>query len=122
MNSLHVVKEVVATGKAVTWNCSLTVPEVAQMGPGAVTVHAMSFPLMTKKAGGGRELHTNACLLITAEGLQVRVHVFVVVALQRGRLVVAASLALLRAAILSVFVRQLLVQRVAAGDLGALLL
>lgn len=36
----------------------------------------MSLPLVAEEACGGGELHTNANLLVAAEGLQVRVHVF----------------------------------------------
>jgi hypothetical protein len=47
VNALHVVEEVVAAGKAVTWDSALAVMEVAQMRPGTMAMHAVSFTLVT---------------------------------------------------------------------------
>jgi hypothetical protein len=84
-------------------------------------------------------LDADAGLLVAAEWLQVRVHVLarsesdviiydlqnhglLVVALKRCGLVAAARLPLLWAVVFAVFVWQLLVEWVAAGHLGALLI
>ena len=75
MYSLHVVKEVVTAREAVAGHSSLTVPEVAQMGPSPMAVHTMCLPLVTEKACGRRELHTNAGLLVATERLEVRVDI-----------------------------------------------
>jgi hypothetical protein len=75
MHSLHVVEEVVSARKTVAGYRSLTVPEVAKMGPGAVAVHAMRLAFVTEEARSRRELYTNAGLLIAAEWLQMRVHI-----------------------------------------------
>lgn len=137
MHTLHVVKEVVATRKAVTRHGSLTLPEVAKVWPGAVAVHTMRLPLMAEKARSRRELHADASLLVATERLEVRINVFaiiksvdmrvcvkrddlLVVALESGGLVAAPCLALLGAVVLAVLVWALLVERVAASDLGAL--
>jgi hypothetical protein len=140
VDSLHVVKEVVATRKAVTRHSSLTVPEVAQVWPRTVTVHTVRLALVAEKACSRRELHTNAGLLVATERLEVRVHVLarnsldtyymigrtvwniLVVALQSSWLVAASGLALLGAVVLAILVWCLLVQWVAAGNLCALLL
>jgi hypothetical protein len=52
VNSLHVVEEVVATREAVTRHRSLTVPEVAQVWPSAVAMHAMRFAFVAEEACG----------------------------------------------------------------------
>jgi hypothetical protein len=122
VDTLHVVKEVVATGEAMSRQSTLAVLEMTEVGPGTVTVHAVCLTLMAEQACSGRELNADASLFVAAEWLQVRVDVLVVVALQRCRLVGAARLALLRAVVLAVLVRTLLVEDVAASDLGALLL
>ena len=78
VHTLHVVEEVVATREAVARHSTLAVPEVAKVWPGAMTMHAMRFPLVTEKACSRRELHADAGLLVAAERLQVRVDVFAV--------------------------------------------
>lgn len=122
VNTLHVVEEVVAAREAVSRDSTLTVLEVAQVRSGTVSVHAVGLTLVTEQAGGGRELNTDAGLLVAAEWLQVRVNILVVVALQRCGLVGAAGLALLGAVVFAVLVGTLLVKGVAASNLGALLL
>jgi hypothetical protein len=122
VDTLHVVKEVVATRKAVSRNSTLAVLEVAEMRPSAMSVHAVSLALVAQQASGGGELNANAGLLVAAKRLQVRVDVLVVVALQRCRLVGATGLALFGAVVLAVLVRTLLVEGVAASNLCALLL
>lgn len=69
MNALHVIEEVVAAWKAVAGYSTLTVLEVAEMRPGAMTMHTMRFALVTEQAGGRRELNANARLLVAAERL-----------------------------------------------------
>jgi len=76
VHTLHMVEEVVATREAVTRHSSLAVPEVAQVWPGAVPMHTVSFPLVTEKACSRRELNTDTSLLVAAERLQVRVDIF----------------------------------------------
>ena len=122
VDALHVVKEVVATGEAMSRHSTLAILKVTEVGPSTVTVHAVCLTLMAEQACSGRELNADASLLVAAEWLQVRVDVLVIVALQRCRLVGAARLALLRAVVLAILVRSLLVEDVAASDLGALLL
>ena len=78
VDTLHVVKEVVATREPVTRHGTLTIAEVAQVWPGSVTVHAMCLTLVTEEACSRRELHANARLLVAAERLQMRVHVLAV--------------------------------------------
>lgn len=79
MHPLHVVKEVVATGEAMAGHSSLAIPEVAQVWPGAMAVHAVCFSLMAEEACSRRELHTDTSLLVAAERLQVRVDVFAII-------------------------------------------
>jgi hypothetical protein len=122
VNTLHVIEEVVATRKAVSRDSTLAVLEVAEMRPSAMSVHAVSLALVAQQASSGGELNANASLLVAAEGLQVRVDVLVVVALQRCRLVGATSLAFLGAMVLAVLIGTLLVEGMAASDLCALLL
>lgn len=69
VDSLHVVKEVVATREAVARHRSLAVSEVAQVWPSAVTVHTVRLALVAEEACSRRELHTNAGLLVATEGL-----------------------------------------------------
>jgi len=121
MDPLHVVKEVVATRKAMTRHRSFAIPEVAQVRPGTVPMHSMSLTLMAKKASCRRKLHANAGLLVAAERLQMRVHILVVVTLQRSWLVTTSGLALLWTMVFAVFVGELLIQWVAAGNLSTLL-
>ena len=78
VDTLHVVKEVVATREPVTRHGTLTIAEVAQVWPDSVTVHAMCLTLVTEEACSRRELHANARLLVAAERLQMRVHVLAV--------------------------------------------
>ena len=122
VHALHVVEEVVAAMEAVPRDSTLAVLEVAEVRPGTMAVHAVRLTLVAEQAGSGRELNANASLLVAAERLQVRVDVLVVVALKRCRLVGAARLALLRAVVLAVLVRPLLIEDVTAGNLGTLLL
>jgi hypothetical protein len=75
MHSLHVIEEVVSARETVTGYRSLTVPEVTEMGPGAVAVHAMSLAFVTEEARSRGELHANAGLLVAAEWLQMGVHI-----------------------------------------------
>lgn len=72
---LHVVEEVVATGEAMARYRSLTLPEVAKVRSGTVTVHAVRLTLVAKEACSRGELHTDARLLVAAEGLKVGVDV-----------------------------------------------
>jgi hypothetical protein len=65
-----VVEKVVATGKAVSWDSTLTITEVAEVRSCAVAVHAMSLTLVAEK------LDADASLLVATEWLQVRIHVF----------------------------------------------
>ena len=122
MNALHVVEKVVAAREAVARYSTLAILEVAEVRPSTMSVHAVRLTFVTKQAGSGGELNANAGLLVTAEWLQVRVNILVVVALQRRRLVGATRLALLRAVVLAVLVRPLLVENVTASNLSALLL
>jgi hypothetical protein len=122
VDTLHVVKEVVSAREAVSRHRPIAVGELAQMRPGTVSVHAVCLALVTEEACGGRELDTNAGRPVTPEWLQVRVDEFVVVALERGGLVSAARLALLGAVVLAILVWPLLVEDVAAGKLGALII
>lgn len=87
-----------------------------------MTMHAVRLALVTEQASGRRELNTDARLLVAAERLEVRVDVLVVIALQRRGLVGAAWLAFLRAVVLAILVRTLLVKRVATSNFGALFL
>lgn len=63
---------------------------LAEIRSGAVTMHTVRFALVAQQTRRGGELQDAAFLVgAAAEGLDVRVDVFVVVALQLGRLVVA---------------------------------
>jgi hypothetical protein len=51
MNTLHMIKEVVAAGETVTWYSTLAVAEVAQVRPGTMTMHSVSLTLVAQKTG-----------------------------------------------------------------------
>jgi hypothetical protein len=121
VNALHVIEEVVTTGETMSRDGTLAVLEVAQVRPCAVSVHAVRLALVAEQACSGGELDADAGLLVATERLQVRVDVLVVVALQRCRLVGASRLALLRAMVLAILVRTLLVKHVASSNFGTLL-
>lgn len=116
------VEQIVTTREAMTGYSTLTILEVAEVRSGTVSVHAVCLTLVTEQASGRRKLNTDACLLVAAERLQVRVDVLVVVALQSSGLVGATRLTLLGAVVLAVLVRTLLVKSVAASHLGSLFL
>lgn len=56
MDSLHMIVEVPPTRKSITWDRSLTSFKEAKMGIVSVAVESMGFPLVTEKAGIGREV------------------------------------------------------------------
>jgi hypothetical protein len=71
-----VVEKVVATGKAVSWDSTLTITEVAEVRSCAMAVHAVSLTLVAEKASSRGELNADASLLVATEWLQVRIHIF----------------------------------------------
>ena len=48
VDALHVVKQVVPPGKAVSWDPALAARVVAQVGTVAVSMHPVGFPLMAE--------------------------------------------------------------------------
>jgi hypothetical protein len=135
MHTLHVIEEVIAAGESVSWDRSLTISEVAEVGSGSMSVHAMCLPFVSEKASSRRELYTDTNLLVAAERLQVRINVLargmlavftsgfdqcglLIVALERCGLVVASLLAFVGAVVHSTIIWLSLVKWVASSKLA----
>jgi len=82
-----VIEQVVPPGEAIAGKSTLASSVEAKVWSVTVTMHAMSFTLVTKQASGRGELLLGACFLPASEGLQVRIDELVVVALQLRSLV-----------------------------------
>ena len=63
------IKEIPPARESIVLLGPVTILEVAQMGFGSMSVHAMSFPLMTKKTGSGGELNRRTSKGLAAIGL-----------------------------------------------------
>jgi hypothetical protein len=89
VNSTHVVAQIPVTRETMAWHTTLTSSEGAEEWLLAVTVHGMSFALMTEETGCRRELCILAGFVFAAVRLQVRVDEFakdLISETQRGRL------------------------------------
>jgi hypothetical protein len=75
VNTLHVIKEVVAAWETMALYRTLAIAEVAKVRSRTMAMHAMCLALVAEETGGGGELNSDASLLVAAERLQVRVHV-----------------------------------------------
>jgi hypothetical protein len=74
--TLHVVKEVVASGKPIARQRPLTICISAKMGFRTMSMHSMCFPFMSKEACSGGELNSYARLDLASEWSQVGVDIF----------------------------------------------